>query len=250
MKFFEVDGISKKGISMIFILKIISGLALWAIYTYYYKDRATADIYKYFDDSRIIADTLWTKPVDYFKLITGIGNNTPAFDHYYSDMHYWARKIDSSIYNDSHTIIRFNALARLFSLGYYNVHSVFMCFLSLIGLTAIYKAFTPYLQDKKKELILAVFLLPSVLFWGSGVLKEGLIFFALGLLIYHAAKLFVLRSVIICLVSASLLAFSKFYVWVAIIPGIIFLLWISKTSSKYLLMKFITVFFLIGLTGL
>ncbi|MDF2436924.1 MAG: hypothetical protein K0Q95_1300 [Bacteroidota bacterium] len=250
MKFFEVNGISKKSISMIFILKIISGVALWAIYTFYYKDRATADIYKYFDDSKIIADSLWVKPWDYLKMLTGIGNNTPEFDHYYSEMNYWARKIDSNIYNDSHTIIRFNAIARLFSLGYYNVHTVFICFLSLTGLTAIYKTFVPYLQDKKKELILAVFLLPSVLFWGSGVLKEGLIFFALGLLIYHSTKLFNIRSVLICLTSAFLLAFSKFYVWVAIVPGIIFLLWVYKTSSKYLLLKFISVFFIIGFVGL
>ena len=121
-------------------------------------------------------------------MLLGIGNDTPEFQQYYEQMNYWARKIDSNIYNDSHTIIRFNTIVRFFSLGYYNVHTVFICFLSLIGLTGIYKTFIPYLQDKKRELLFAVFLLPSALFWGSGVLKEGLIFFALGLLIYYTTK--------------------------------------------------------------
>lgn len=250
MDFFEVEGLSKKNISALFILKIIAGLALWAIYTFYYTDRSTADIYKYFDDSKILSDALWTNPSDYFKLISGIGNKTPAFDHYYSEMHYWARKIDSNIYNDSHTIIRFNALVRLFSFGYYNVHTVVICFLSLTGLTAIYKTFIPHLRDKQRELILAVFLLPSVLFWGSGVLKEGLIFFALGLLIYYSNKLFSLKAILICLAVAFLLAFSKFYVWLAIIPGLVFIVWINKTNTKYLLLKFILIIGLIGAIGL
>jgi len=250
MEFFTVDGISKRAISLIFILKIIAGLALWAVYTFYYTDRATADIYKYFDDSKVIADALWTQPLDYLKMLSGLGNNTPAFDHYYSEMHYWARKIDSSIYNDSHTIIRFNALLRLFSFGYYNVHTVVICFLSLTGLTAIYKSFVSQLPDKKKELLAAVFLLPSVLFWGSGVLKEGLIFFALGLLIYYSTRLFSAKAILICLGAAFLLAFSKFYVWLAIFPGILFLLWVTKTGRQKLFLKFAAVMGIVAMSGL
>ncbi len=250
MKFFDVDGISKKTISLLFLLKLIFGFTLWAIYTFYYTDRATADIYKYFDDSKVIYSTLKTNPIDYFKLLFGIGNNTAAFDHYYSEMNYWARKVDSSIYNDSHTIIRFNAVVRLFSFGYYNVHTVVICFLSLIGLTAIYKTFVTHLQDKKRELLFAVFLLPSVLFWGSGVLKEGLIFFALGLLIYYSNKLFSIKAIVICLATALLLAFSKFYVWLAIFPSIALLIWTNKTSSKKVGYKFILILLFIGAAGL
>ena len=250
MSFFDVEGISKRMFSLLFILKVFFGLALWAIYTFYYTDRATADIYKYFDDSKVIFDTLKTNPIDYFKILFGIGNNTPAFDHYYSEMNYWARKVDSNIYNDSHTIIRFNALVRLFSFGYYNVHTVVVCFLSLIGLTAIYKTFVTHLQDKKRELLFAVFFLPSVLFWGSGVLKEGLIFFTLGLLIYYSSKLFSQKAIAICITTALLLAFSKFYVWLAIAPSIVLLIWINKTSSKNVFFKFIFLTFFIGSIGL
>lgn len=250
MKFFVVDGISKRTFSILFLLKIVFGFALWAIYTFYYTDRVTADIYKYFDDSKIIFNALKTNPIDYFKILFGIGNNTPAFDHYYSEMNYWARKIDSSIYNDSHTIIRFNSVVRFFSFGYYNVHTIFICFLSLIGLTAIYKTFTTHLQDKKRELLFAVFLLPSVLFWGSGVLKEGLIFFALGLLIYYSSKLFSIKSILICLATTTLLALSKFYVWLAIFPSIVLLVWINKTSAKKIFLKFIVLVLVIGGIGL
>lgn len=250
MKFFRVEGISTAGLSLLFILKILAGLALWAIYTFYYTDRATADIYKYFDDSLVIYNALSTEPADYFRILFGIGNNSPHFDQYYNTMHFWARAADSGIYNDSHTIIRFNALARLFSFGYYNVHTVFICFLSLTGLTAIYKTFAPHLKDKRKELILVIFLLPSVIFWGSGVLKEGLIFFAIGLLIYHANKLFSIRSLFICIVTTMLLALSKFYVWLSILPALLFLIWLNHTQGKQAFVKFVLVISFIALAGL
>ena len=66
MKFFDIEGVSKQTFSGIFILKIIFGLLLWAIYTFYYKDRATADIYKYFDDSKVLFDSLKINQIHYF----------------------------------------------------------------------------------------------------------------------------------------------------------------------------------------
>lgn len=249
MKFFEIEGLSKRTISLIFILKVFFGLLLWAVYTFYYTDRSTADIYKYFDDSKVLFDAMRKNPTDFIRMLFGIGNNTTRFDHYYNEMHYWARKIDSSIYNDSHTIIRFNCLVRFFSFGYYNVHTVFICFFSLIGLTAIYKTFVSEMQDKKRELFFVVFLLPSVLFWGSGVLKEGLIFFALGLLIYYTNKLFNRKALFICLVSGLLLALSKFYVWLAICPSLLFIIWANRNNSNVFL-KFAITFSAISIIGL
>ena len=164
-------------------------------------------------------------------------------------MHYWAKKNDIGTYNDAHTVIRFNAFLRLFSFGYYTLHMVFMCFISLIGFTAIYKVFIPFFGLKERELFLAVFLLPSVLFWGSGVLKEGLLFFTLGLLIYFFQSPFSWKSLSICIAAALMMAISKFYVWLAILPGLFFLLVIKITGRKMVLLKFIAVcvfFILIG----
>ena len=99
-------------------------------------------------------------------------------------------------------------------------------------------------------MLFAVFLLPSVLFWGSGVLKEGLIFFTLGLLIYYSDKLFSLKSILICLAAAALLAFSKFYVWLAILPSLVLLIWTNKTSSSKTFVKYVCIVLFIGAVGL
>src|ERR1035437_7535639 len=195
--FFKIKELTIKNIQLIFLLKVVFGFLLYFVYTYYYPDRSTADIFKYFDDSKVMFDAIFTNPSDYFRMLFGIGNNTPHFDQYYVKMYHWSREYDGNLYNDSHAIIRFNALMRLFSFGFYPVHSIVMCFLSLTGLVAIFKTFVGSMgsfptksgltmtenegrfdfaqHDKEKSILLtfAVFLVPSVLFWGSGVLKEG-----------------------------------------------------------------------------
>lgn len=253
MKFFSYEGISRSAIQGVFILKILFGILLSVIYTYYYTDRSTADIYKYFDDSKVLFDALFTKPQDYFQMLFAIGNDTPYFDTYYNQMNHWYREYDSNLYNDSHTVIRFNAVARLFSMGVYNVHTVFICFLSLLGLTAIYKTFIPAMKGKSLLLYGAVFLIPSVLFWGSGVLKEGLLFFGLGFLIYYSHKIIdgelSLKNISWILFSIVLLALTKFYVAVAVIPALVANYWLERTGNKFVLLKYIASYIIIFAIG-
>ncbi len=252
--FYKVEGLSKKAISAIFVVKVFAGIVMSLIYTYYYTERNTADIFKYFDDSKIMYDALYKKPLDFLSMMTGIGNNSAYFDvHYYKVMNNWYRVYESNIYNESHTIIRFNALVRIFSFGYYNVHTVFVCFLSLTGLVALYKIAIRFILNKSKELIFGIFLLPSVIFWGSGVMKEGLLFFGLGMLVYHFIKVlekFNYGSLFWIIFSVALIYFTKFYVLAIIVPVMIAYLWVNKTNNKYILLKYITVFVLYITAGL
>ncbi|MBK6543548.1 MAG: hypothetical protein IPG10_20255 [Flavobacteriales bacterium] len=63
-------------------------------------------------------------------------------------MNNWYRQYESNMYNDAHTTIRLNAFLRLFSFGHIHVHTVFACFLSTIGLVALYKAFVVRLKGQ------------------------------------------------------------------------------------------------------
>lgn len=240
--FFRIDGLNKKALPVVFVLKIAAGVVMSLVYTYYYTDRSTADIYKYFDDSKVMFNALFTRPLDYIQMLFGIDNDNAHFNTYYHQMNNWYRVYESNLYNDSHTMIRFNALLRLFSFGYYNVHTVFICFLSLAGLTGIYKFFMLHLSNKKNILFVAVFLLPSVLFWGSGVLKEGLLFFGLGMLIFYGNKIFTkgfsLLSLMWIIFALILLMFLKFYILASVLPLLIVYIWILKTKMRWVLVRY------------
>lgn len=186
--FFQVGNIPVKWFQIVFLLKVLSGFFLYLIYTYYYTDRSTADIWKYFDDGMVMYSAFRDSPIDYFKMLFGLGNETPHFQQYYDAMNHWYRPYGTAVANDTHTIIRFNAFVRLFSLGHYNVHSVVANFLGLIGLTGILHFLRQLSPSKEKWFFAGVFLMPGMMFWASGVLKEPLLIFGLGLFLYSIWK--------------------------------------------------------------
>lgn len=230
--FFKIEGIRNEALRFAFLLKIMAGFALYFIYSYYYVNRSTADIFKYFDDGKIMANALWTHPLDYFKMLFGIQNDTDYFSNtYYNQMNHWYRGYDSNIFSDSHLIIRYNAFLTLFSFGYYHVHTVFSCFLSFIGLTALLKFFIEFVPKAKFGLFLSLYALPSVIFWGSGVLKEALIFFSMGLLLYtstHFFERFSIWKVLIITGCIVILLYTKIYIFIILFP-----LMILFKSMKY-----------------
>jgi hypothetical protein len=237
-KVFNLDGIPKYWVLAGFALKCLAGFSLTWVYTYYYTDRSTADIYKYFDDAKVMVSAIEKNPIDFLKMMFGIANDNAYFDHaYYDKMNHWYRHY-SAYYNDNHTIIRFNALVMLFSCEIFAVHTLVICFLSTLGLVGIYRFFMDENKSSNRIFFILLFISPSLLFWGSGVLKEGLVIFGLGLLVWHIKKLIqqppTFWNLAITFFSVVILAATKYYVLACILPGILGM-WIGKIYfQKYL----------------
>ena len=91
-----------------------------------------------------------------------------------------------------------------------------MCFITFLGLTAIYKTFYSYLKEAKNFLFVAVFLVPSVLFWGSGIFKEGVVIMALGILFYalqkHLSYKRTLKNSLLLIAAILILLSIKIYI--------------------------------------
>lgn len=234
------DGLLKnkmgiRAVNVVFLTKVVAGLVLTWVYTRYYTDRQTADIFKYHDDAQVMFSSFKQGHYgDYFKMLFGISNDNPYFDAtYYNKMNHWYRQYDFGTYNDNHTIIRFNALVMLFSFGSFHAITVFMCFISLAGLMAIYTTMLNYLPRKKWFTFAAVFMVPSVVFWGSGVLKEGILLFALGFLFYSVFNIFIFKknypvNGVLLLLSVYLLLINKTYLLVAALPALVCFVVVEK----------------------
>ncbi|MDP6909768.1 MAG: hypothetical protein QF371_09685, partial [Flavobacteriales bacterium] len=222
---FRVGAIPVRWFQGVFVLKVLSGFFLYLVYTYYYTDRSTSDIWKYYNDGMVMFSALREHPMDYLQMLLGIRNEGPRFEIYYDRMHHWYRPYGSSIANDTHTIIRFNAFVRLFSLGHYNVHSVVVNFLGLIGLTGIFHFLRQMAPSKEKWFFLGVFIMPGMMFWASGVLKEPLLLFGLGLFLFGVMKWvtegFSFGRLVLVLLSLFFLLTVKSYALMAVVPGLI-----------------------------
>ncbi|MDG1841909.1 MAG: hypothetical protein P8I93_06150 [Crocinitomicaceae bacterium] len=221
IRFFKHSGFSIKSLQFAFLLKVFSGYILFYIYAYHYNNRIESDTFKYFDDSYHMYKAFFSNPIDYLKMLFGISCEGAHFDDlYYQDMYNWYRPYESSLYNDNRLIIRLNAFIRIFSFGNYHVHNLVFNLLSFIGLVGLARFFLYHLKNEWK-IYMAVFLIPSVVFWGSGVLKESILMFAIGLFCYHLNKKIRLKVALILLLSLGIMLVLKFYVLMALLPVVI-----------------------------
>ncbi len=240
--FFHLKEIKIKWIIMVFLLKIFFGIVMAFIYTYIYPVRTDADIYKYFDDSSILYNMLFTNPIYFVRMLFGINTDASELRPIFTQMLCWYN-VDT-LYNDNRTLIRLNTIFRFFSFGHYYVHVVFMCFISITGLVALFKTFTSIITNKTKELFFAVFLLPSVLFWGSGVMKDGLLLFSFGMFFYFFNQLlntFTVKSLLWMCLFVFAISINKIYFLIAALPGMMAWYWSIKTNYQYSFYKFFLV---------
>lgn len=187
--FREVPGLSYKTILFIFLLKVMAGAVFIFIYTYYYESR-TADVYRYFNEGKVLFGALWRDPLDYLRMLTGIGADATHLQSYYAKMPYWWDPELYPVYNDNRIMIRYNAILNLFSFGKIHVNSVIANFFSLAGFVALYKFAINHIDKNKIAwLKYGIFLFPSLIFWGSGLIKEILLFPLLGFFVYFTDRM-------------------------------------------------------------
>lgn len=217
MKFFDCSSLSKFQLIALFVLKIVFGLIVYYVYMYHY---APTDSYLYFEGSKNVFDSF-------------LGNSS-------KEVLGWNASFDDVFYNNSRIIIYINFFIQFISFNNVFVHILFFCFFSFIGLTALYKAFYKYFPTKKNILIIGLYLIPSVLFWTSGIYKETIALSCLGLIIYLSdfglIKSFTLKTIAFLTVLLILLFFIKIYIFLALLPLLVINWLIAKlNSSKYFL---------------
>lgn len=228
---------------ILFAIKLFGGLSLYYIYSNFY-DTNTADIHKYFEGGKVLFSASKESYADYFRLVTGIQGNKEHLKKYYDKTDHWTRKYSYGLYNDSRTVMRFNAILCLVSRGNVFVHIIIMAFLSFIGCFALFKSVEKLTGLNKYLNVFASFLIPSCIFWTSGLLKEGLVMFSLGFVFYYMVKLyfkFNIFHLLIFLVFLFLLGISKIYVLPALLPVIIFFYVGKNFNYKGQIISFLTI---------
>jgi hypothetical protein len=132
-------------------------------------------------------------------------------------------------------VVKTAAFFGLFTFGTYTAIALFFALISFSGMWAMYLTFLKLYPRLHKEFAIAVFFLPSVFFWGSGILKDTLTIGALGWLFYGfyrgtIEKKNIFSSIIIILISAYVIKTVKIYVLLAFLPPAI--LWIFAENSR------------------
>ena len=174
--FFKNTGLNQWWLTGLFTLKIIAGLA----YAFFYLQPAyyaTSDTWHYFDLSKGETDWLLKDPAAFFKdiFVSGYQQSGGLFAG------------ENSYWNDlkSTLVIKLLAICNVFTFKNYYADIVFFNFFFFFGPVALYKLVKQLFNTNKLLLISCIFLLPSFLFWCSGIHKDGFIFSCTALIAYY-----------------------------------------------------------------
>jgi hypothetical protein len=214
-----------------FLAKISFGFLLYWIYTYYYPNRATADIFKYYDDAKIIYDNVFSSSSsEYFRWLWDSSYRSTSIQEALSYTEYWNRKSEIPALNDTHFLIRVHGFLNVITFGNYYLHGLFFTFLSFVASSFLFKILLFHFQNSTKSIFFVCFLLPSTLFFSSGLLRETFLTTAISILIFvlfHFSTVARLRKIIyVCIgvFSFYILLLLKPFVAIACIPTIGFLI--------------------------
>lgn len=236
--FFRLPGVTSTRTLFFFLLKIISATVAWNIFIQYYP---ATDSSNFFNDTEILYRAFYKDTTTFFKIFFGF-DNTPHAQELLAKTMTWNNTSSSFLIVDSRTMIRLYVILRFFSFGYFYVQAIIMCFFAFTGLVYLYKLFFPYFKNAPDVLIIAWFLFPSVVFWSSTILKEGVLFLAMGMMLYHCQcglrNNYRIKNVVGFLLGFMFLVCIKLYVVLAMLPALFANFWIAGSNHQRVIFKY------------
>jgi len=177
VKFFSGSGLSRSQLIIIFLLKVMAGIFYGWIGLYYSNMAQMVDTWSFHYYGVREYHLLFNNPHEYFINLFRDPYDGGFSSFFSSNNSYW-NDLKSSL------VIKFLSIFNIFSFGHYYVNVIFYSFITLYGPIAIYRVMADIFPAKKLLILLAIFLVPSFLYWTSGIHKEGLIFTGIGLVVY------------------------------------------------------------------
>jgi hypothetical protein len=219
---FVTDDINRGYFFPALTFKIIGAIALGFIYQFYYGGGDTFNYHTY--GSRHVWDAIISAPYDGIKLLFVDGSEPPPPGTYP-----YASKIIFFHDPSSYFVIRVAALFDLFTFSSYSATAVLFATLSFFGMWLFFLAFYEAYPHLHKWIATAAFFIPSVFFWGSGLLKDTITLGCLAGATYAVVKLFVTReirihNILLLLVCAYVIFGIKKYILLCYLPAM--LMWI------------------------
>jgi hypothetical protein len=171
----------------LFAVKVLAGFAMVFLYANYY-DKASSDIYIYFNDAVYLKKLFLTDKEVFWNILTNHNLTSPAVYEKYTQTMYWDSSEVDFLIHEKRLIILLNFLISFISFGNIYIHSMFMAFIGFFGQVAIFRFVKKQSQIKDLYNLIVTFLLPTFLLWSSTILKEPLIIFAMGMLLFYSGK--------------------------------------------------------------
>ncbi|HET6992058.1 MAG TPA: hypothetical protein VFJ43_12070, partial [Bacteroidia bacterium] len=218
------------------LAKISAAVAFCLIYIYYYDG---GDTVSYYESSRALVNMGMKNPGNFMQEVI----QSPSMSNYLlfdqATGYPWGY-----MYFDPGSWFVAKLLCPILVIAFrsYLVSTVILSWFSFIGTWKLFKMLVRYYPYLEGRMAFSILFVPSVLFWGSGILKDTFTFtavcwFIVGLDGVFISKISRVKNIFVLILSAYVLLSIKPYILISLLPGAfvwILYLRISGMNSRFL----------------
>lgn len=231
--------------------KVGGGLLFAMIYTLYYKG---GDTTSYFECALAFVNLLYLNPGDFFEAYFGSGSpETKSI--FTSDT---GSPLAYMFFEEkTRMVIKLVVPFLVLAFRSFFIATVFVAVFTYGGLWRLYLMFTSYFPQFRRNLAIAVLFMPSVIFWGSGILKDSFTLAATCYFIVATNDLIQKRKgfifhLILLVLSAFIIVSVKPYILIILLPGNLVWFFYSRIKKirnkliRYVIVPFVYLFVVVG----
>jgi hypothetical protein len=207
-------------------IKFIGAIVFGLVYEFYYHGGDTSG---YYAEANRVYDIFGNNFSEGWQLLTTEVGGTSAATLKYSGYFTWFTHAPTEDF-----VVRLCIVLAMLTFSTYSAMSLFFAVLSFSGMWVMFMTFSKIRPTLYKQFALATLFIPSVFFWGSGIMKDSLCIGALGWVFYAfyrgaIEKKNIAKSIVIGGIAAFPIISTKVYILLAFLPPA--LLWVFNENS-------------------
>lgn len=211
------------------LARVLGGVAYALVYTYYYDG---GDTKGYFYSAATISNLFFEYPDRFFRVV--FSGNDPSILELFTTS---SGRPFRYMHADARTwmVIRLLAPICLVTFNSYMVLSVVLGSLSYFGVWRCYRTMVGYFPTLDRQFAVGFLFMPSVIFWGSGVVKDTFTFSAMCWFIHLVDRWFHKGEsgpwlIVGAVTAAGLLISIKPYIFMALMPAMVAWVYYERIS--------------------
>lgn len=200
------------------VIKMVGGLAYALVYTYYYTYGGDTSGYWRFGSQ--VARVMFDFPQYWWGVFTRDFNSSHSFVVGMLQSMSFARSMTEF------RMVQITSLLAPFGLMNFYATTVLLAGITYTGVWRLFLLFREKYPGAEKGLAFSVLFVPSVVFWGSGLMKDTVVFSCVGLLVYAINKIFTrnkgwsLGNFTVLALAVFLIFSIKAYILFSLVPGL------------------------------
>lgn len=209
------------------LTKLIGGLGFLFLSLYYWKG---GDTFTYYQGADGLTTFFLEDPIKAAKVLLMSSDRMNWYEFKF------ANGLNNFLStNDSFTTVKITAIINFICFKSYVASTIVFSSLSFFGVWNMYIVFCKVYPHLRKRLLYGFFFIPSVILWGSGILKDTITIAAIGWLIYSFMNLVILKrktklSILLIILSTFFIFLLKPYILYIIIPCLF--IWVQANLKE------------------